>query len=59
NSAPIGSNGQGSYNWDIPIDLAAGNNYKIKVASTTNSSINDTSDNTFTIVASPNTQPQQ
>lgn len=54
NSTPVGANGQGSYSWDIPIDLVAGNNYKIKVTSTTSSSINDLSDNVFTVTSSPN-----
>jgi hypothetical protein len=39
----------GSYNWAIPSTQALGSNYKIKVTSTTNSAISDTSDAPFTI----------
>jgi len=50
----------GSYNWTIPSSQAFGSNYTIKVTSTTNSAISDTSDGPFTItetsitVTSPN-----
>jgi molybdopterin-binding protein len=50
----------GSYNWAIPSTQAFGSNYTIKVTSTTNSAISDTSDGPFTItetsitVTSPN-----
>ncbi len=42
----------GSFSWTIPVDLA-GSGYQIKIASTTNSSISDISDNTFTINPAP------
>ena len=48
-TAPIGSNGNGSFAWDIPSDLAAGGGYKIKVISTTNSIYKDKSDGSFSI----------
>ena len=50
----------GSYNWSIPSTQAFGSNYTIKVTSTTNSAISDTSNGPFTItgpsitVTSPN-----
>jgi hypothetical protein len=50
----------GSYNWAIPSTQAFGSNYTIKVTSTTNSAISDTSNGPFTItgpsitVTSPN-----
>ena len=50
----------GSYNWTVPSTQAAGSDYKIKVTSTSNSSVTDTSDNFFTVlgpsvtVTSPN-----
>lgn len=50
NSAPIGSNGSGSYPWSIPKTQPATSVYKIKVTSTTNSAYSDTSNSTFTII---------
>ncbi len=50
----------GTYNWTIPSTQSAGSTYKVKVTSTTNSTISDTSNGTFTIakpsitVISPN-----
>ncbi|MGA2404984.1 MAG: Ser-Thr-rich GPI-anchored membrane family protein [Syntrophobacteraceae bacterium] len=44
-----GKNGQGSYSWTIPKNQASGNDYKVKVTSTTNSSCTYTSANNFTI----------
>jgi hypothetical protein len=50
----------GSYNWTISSIQTLGSNYKIKITSTTNSAISDTSNGTFTIakpsitVTSPN-----
>ena len=58
--ASKGSNGVGSYNWTVPSTQAAGSDYKIRVTSTSNSSVTDTSDNFFTVlgpsvtVTSPN-----
>jgi len=40
----------GSYNWTIPSTQTAGSNYTIKVTSTTDSTISDTSDGAFSIV---------
>jgi hypothetical protein len=45
----IGSNGSGSWYWWIPSTLASGN-YTIRVTSTSNSSITDTSNDDFTIL---------
>tara|TARA_Y100000588_G_scaffold219423_1_gene233303 strand:+ start:3207 stop:5375 length:2169 start_codon:yes stop_codon:yes gene_type:complete len=39
----------GSYYWNIPSSIAQGSNYKIKITSTSNSSVYDYSDGTFTI----------
>jgi hypothetical protein len=47
-SAPIGSNGSGSYTWAIPSSLAAGSNYQIQVSSTSTASCYGVS-NSFTI----------
>ena len=41
----------GSQPWLIPAAQTPGNDYKVKITSTTNASINDTSDNPFTIPA--------
>lgn len=49
-SAPIGSEGTGSYNWSIPFTQTPGSDYQIKISSTSNSNRSDTSDNNFTIV---------
>jgi hypothetical protein len=48
-NAPIGSNGNGSFVWDIPFDLAVGGGYKIKVISTSNSIYKDKNDGKFSI----------
>lgn len=47
--ASIGSGGTGSYNWKISRTQATGTDYKIKIASTTNSSATDTSNVNFSI----------
>ena len=39
----------GSHPWLIPITLAPGNDYKVRITSTTNAAYTDTSDSTFTI----------
>ncbi|HYN44475.1 MAG TPA: NosD domain-containing protein, partial [Candidatus Limnocylindrales bacterium] len=39
----------GSHPWLIPVTLAPGNDYKVRITSTTNAAYTDTSDNTFTI----------
>ncbi|NWF99102.1 MAG: hypothetical protein HXY52_09270, partial [Nitrospirae bacterium] len=44
-----GSNGSGSYNWTVPSNLSSGSDYVIRIKSTSNASITDTSDNFFTI----------
>ena len=48
-SYSIGTEGTGSYNWTIPSTQATGNDYRIRVTSTTNSAYTDTSDSYFTI----------
>lgn len=59
-SAPIGAGGGGSYAWPIPSNQVLGNDYRIRVTSTTNSVYTDTSDNDFAVapigiaVSSPN-----
>ena len=50
-SASIGSGGSGSYSWNIPQTLAAGNLYQIMVTSNQNNSYSDVSDGYFTISA--------
>ncbi|MCL5023752.1 MAG: RCC1 repeat-containing protein, partial [Nitrospirae bacterium] len=39
----------GSYNWAIPADQASGSDYTVKITSTTNGTVSDTSDSNFTI----------
>jgi hypothetical protein len=46
----------GSMNWNVAANLAPGNDYKIRITSTTTPAISDVSDNNFTIV--PATGPQ-
>ena len=45
----IGSGGSGSWNWDIPASQGSGSDYVMQVTSLTTSSINDNSDQPFTI----------
>jgi YD repeat-containing protein len=52
-SASIGSGGSGSFDWAIPASQPPGNDYKVKISSTTDATISDTSENTFTIVNPP------
>jgi len=47
--APVGSNGQGSYSWTVTQQPS--NNYQIRVTSTTKSSVTDTSNGTFSVIA--------
>ncbi|MEW6419423.1 MAG: Calx-beta domain-containing protein, partial [Nitrospirota bacterium] len=51
--ASIGRNGSGSYNWRIPSNQAEGNDYRVKIICTTNSSVTDTSDGDFIIEGPP------
>ena len=46
----IGTGGNGSYNWTIPSSQAGGTDYQVKITSTANSLITDTSNTYFTIV---------
>jgi hypothetical protein len=48
-SRPIGTGGSGSYRWLISYYQTAGSDYKVRVTSTTNSTIGDTSDANFSI----------
>jgi len=48
-STSIGSNGSGSYNWNIPHGQTPGTDYQIRITSTTNGSYTDTSNGTFAI----------
>jgi 5-hydroxyisourate hydrolase-like protein (transthyretin family) len=43
----------GTHLWLIPADQTLGSDYKVKIASTTNSSYSDWSDNSFSITAAP------
>ena len=45
--------GSGSYPWAIPSTQAVGNDYQVKVTSTTNSAYTDTSNANFTITGPP------
>ena len=46
----IGTGGNGSYNWTIASSQAGGIDYQVKITSTANSLITDTSNTYFTIV---------
>jgi hypothetical protein len=48
-SAPIGSNGSGSYAWRVPSTQVKGNDYTIRITSVQNTAIADTSDTFFVI----------
>jgi hypothetical protein len=48
-SKSIGANGKGSYSWTIPLDQATGNDYKVRITSTTKPSCTATSNGAFTI----------
>ncbi len=48
-SAPVGSLGKGSFGWTIPSDLPSGQDYSVKVSSTTNGLIFDTSNAGFMV----------
>lgn len=48
-STSIGSGGNGSYNWAILSSQTAGTDYKVRITSTSNTTINDTGNNNFTI----------
>ena len=52
-SAPIGSNGSGSFSWTIPSTQAPGSDYQVQVTSLTNGSLTDRSDGDFSITAQP------
>jgi hypothetical protein len=48
--ASIGRGGMGSYNnWTVPADLGPGDDYRVRITSTTSSSFSDVSDQDFTI----------
>src|SRR5207249_4406177 len=49
-STSIGSGGSGSYSWTIPSIQTPGNDYRVRVTSTSDSSFTDTSNGNFTIV---------
>ena len=49
-SRAIGTGGNGSYNWPIPSNQVGGNDYTVRVTSTTNAAATETSDANFTIV---------
>lgn len=59
-STPVGSNGSGSFDWNIPLSQVTGAKYRIKIMSTIDGSFKDTSDANFAIsppsitVTSPN-----
>ncbi len=48
-SVPSGSGGNGSYNWTVPTALESSRKYKIRVTSTSNGSVTDSSDRYFSI----------
>ena len=48
-STPIGSSGKGSYTWPISTTGGTGSDYKVKVQSISQPTINDTSNNNFNL----------
>jgi len=51
-STPIGSGGNGSYNWTIPSNQTIGtNNHKVKITTMPDGALSDTSNNVFSISA--------
>ena len=50
-SAPLGSNGNGSFIWPIPVDQVPGKNYKVRVRSNKSGSWQDSSNGSFSIAA--------
>ncbi len=46
---PIGSNGSGSHNWEIPSRISPGSDYKVRITSTSNANYTDASNANFTI----------
>ena len=49
------TNNDGKYRWKIPSSVKSGNEYQIKIASTTDKTVSDTSDKTFRITKKPST----
>ncbi len=47
----VGSGGTGSYLWTVPLNQAAGNDYKVRITSTFDPTYTDESDSPFTIEA--------
>jgi hypothetical protein len=52
-AASIGTNGAGSFQWPIPATQTPGDDYQIKIVSTTKGSCTDASDNNFSIAPLP------
>ena len=50
-NTPIGSDGSGSYTWNIPADKPLGNDYRVSIASSSQATIEDKSDKYFTIAS--------
>jgi C1A family cysteine protease len=51
-STPVGTSEIGSYKWLIPATINSGSTYKIRITSTNNTSITDTSNENFSITGS-------
>jgi len=49
-STSLGSNGKGSYPWLMGTGGMTGNDFKVKVESLSQPTVNDTSNNNFTII---------
>jgi peptidoglycan/xylan/chitin deacetylase (PgdA/CDA1 family) len=50
-----GTPNDGSFSWTIPAGLSTGTDYRIRITSTTNTAIKDTSNSNFTITSSTST----
>ncbi len=53
NTISSGTANTGKYSWTVPSGQTVGVDYKIRITSTSNSSVNDTSDGNFSISAAP------
>ena len=52
-AVPVGVDGNGFYDWQIPSSQTEAANYKVRITSTTNSSVKDSSNAPFSIVVQP------
>ena len=51
--APMGSSGSGSFVWKVPATLEPRSDYKIRIVSTSSTSVSDESDSNFSVIGAP------